>query len=191
MMNYKSPIYLSILFFLVFACSSVKNNVTTNKEITEAKLEVLEEMGIIEQHNVEVQITQTFPYCGGAAPTEEMMNQSRPANGNYILVNKTSKQKSTVVADSTGTIYLNLENGEYSLRQTYKDMTFEEFYAKNSGKGNSFISRDVDCYRKWWENNLLDFTINDTTEVKTKVTFGSACFTGNNPCLIYTGPYPP
>ncbi len=190
-MHYKHSLLLTAILLVLSACSSVKNSTSTNDELTDVKIEILEEMGAIEYHNVEVQVMQHFPYCGGAAPTEEMMNQYSPASGNYILVNKVDSSKTTVIADSTGTIYLFLENGEYAIRQMFKDMSFEAFYAKNNDNGNSFTSRGIDCYRKWWEKNLLDFTVNDTTEVKTKITFGSACFTGNNPCLIYNGPYPP
>tara|TARA_R110002072_G_scaffold172042_4_gene325872 strand:- start:29933 stop:30193 length:261 start_codon:yes stop_codon:yes gene_type:complete len=82
--------------------------------------------------------------------------------------------------------------GNYSIRQLFKDMPFQEFYAENVqlATGN-YVDLGSECYKEWWKRNLIDFSIMDTNKLDLKSTFGPACFTGNNPCLNYTGPYLP
>ena len=169
------------VLYLLIGCSSTKNSGINNPEI-------------VKHYNVQVKILRYIPYCGGAAPSEEMMNNYQPGINDFVLINNSTKEKSTFRTDSLGMYQLNLDNGEYIIREIFKDLTYEEFYAKNSiTKGQYYKNTtDTDCYRKWWEQNLFEFEITDTTTIiQLTSTLKSACFTGNNPCIMYNGPWPP
>lgn len=142
--------------------------------------------------NVHLHIQHHYPYCGGAAPTEEMMNNYVAVSGTYILINHTNNSESNVLAKN-GSIKIQLAPGRYSLRETYKNIPFNDFYAKHSVEnGSNKQNRSEDCYKTWWESNLFEFEIGDTTKlIEQSTTTSSRCFIGINPCQIYTGPWPP
>jgi len=144
-------------------------------------------------YNVKITITKYIPYCGGAAPTQEQMSNYQPAVGEFILVNHTKGKKSTVQTNSKGIIHIKLPLGEYSLRETYKNMNFKQFYAKELSKGSKNTKNGTkECYENWWKTNLVDFKINDIKDtLKFSANIYQSCFTGVNPCFTYTGPYPP
>ena len=154
---------------------------------------------IPESYNVKIIISHTNPYCGGAYPTEEVLaNRTRvQANTSFILINLESKEKTKVVTDATGTLYLDLPNGKYAIQELYKDCTLEEFKKQNPPPSGQYYRDNPDpsgeCYKTWWESNLGQFEITKNTPDIQMYNWGTsdACFTGNNPCIYYNGPYPP
>ena len=152
-----------------------------------------QEIIVADDFNVQITIRQHIPYCGGAAPTDEMLNRSILVSSNFVMVNLTTGDKSIISTSTTGMVQLNLPLGKYIIKETFKDVPFEDFFQKNmiTGKGNTLPGSE-ECYRKWWERNLLEFEITPNTEKHLLIaSLYTRCFTGNNPCEIYTGPYPP
>ncbi len=149
---------------------------------------------VLQAFNVSIYITQHIPYCGGAYPDESEQNRNIPLiHANFVLINLTTNTQSIVQTDSTGTLKLSLAPGKYGLQEIYKNIPFDEFYAKYYNGGNSqIITEGKECYRSWWSRLLSEFIIVDpATTIQSDCTIYDACFTGNNPCLNYFGPYPP
>jgi len=184
---------ISLPFLIVLlSCATGKKNITQNNHF-ESNIVKTESINN-EDVSVVINIQRHFPYCGGAAPTNDMLNRYSPEVGDFILIDNSTQQHKTVRTDDTGNLRLKLSPGSYTIREKYKDTTFEAFYAIQNGATNQMytINLDKDCYKKWWKSNLLDFSVNDSTlNEKFKITLRNSCFTGNNPCLIYNGPHPP
>lgn len=177
---------------ILFACSTSKELKENNVENTIQEKTQTDKVPF----NTQITITHYNPYCGGAAPddyTLEHLN-SYQTNTNFILLNLISGEKSQVKTDSAGVLYLNLSKGNFAIREIFKDCTFEEFQLKNPPpQGLYYLSSpDANCYKNWWASNLGEIHVSniDSLQVHYWGT-SSGCFTGNNPCIYYTGPMPP
>ncbi|MCH2236135.1 MAG: hypothetical protein MK078_18025 [Crocinitomicaceae bacterium] len=150
---------------------------------------------IAADHNVLITLSNYHPYCGGMAPTPEMLeNQTSPySNTVFIFIDKNKGTEERIKTDENGMYKLILPAGEYAIRETFKDTTFEAFYEQNLMPNSEFYSSgDKNCYKDWWEANLLEFEVTQTDTVyQFFATRYARCFTGNNPCASYDGPYPP
>ena len=108
--------------------------------------------------------------------------------------NKSNKEERVIKTDSLGIVELNLESAKYTVREVFKNKPFSEFYQQNSlakSKQKYFATKDKECYKKWWQKNLIDFEIKDTTSILyLEAIIPMRCFVGKNPCLIYRGPMP-
>ncbi len=144
-------------------------------------------------YNVEFKITRYYPYCGGAAPTPDKLNRYSPEVAEFVLVNLQTNEKITFKTDSLGIKRMLLANGHFSIKEKFKDVPFNVFYDENKRSSNNFYkSQGIECYKEWWGKNLIEFEItNADTILKIRTEVRDACFTGKNPCLIFTGPFPP
>lgn len=176
--------------FLVLSCSCATQAVISQDNIQEEKKIV--SLPTIPEHNVQIIIRQYIPYCGGAYPSDDQLNKSAPYSGGLILINLSDSSKVDVNPEQ-GIVYLNLSKGNYAIKEKYKDVPFHEFYASvNHVNGNYIIQGDNECYKKWWESNLLEFEVKIGQEIQVlNGSVSSSCYTGNNPCIYYNGPYPP
>ena len=148
-----------------------------------------------QEHNVLITLYSYHPYCGGMAPTEEMLaRQTAPfSNTTFIFIDKNTGENKRMNTDENGMFKLNLDTGKYAIREVHKDTTFEAFYAQNVGKSDDYYdSGSKECYEKWWASNFVEFQISKTDSVyEISKTQYARCFTGINPCSTYNGPYPP
>lgn len=152
-----------------------------------------------EQNNKTVQLViQTHtPYCGGAYPTPEMAKGSyTPQSGQrYVLLKGTAYSSSSTIIQAIqlneqGAVNLALPAGDYLLVHPDKQLTFDAFLKKyQPANANSTNSQGKECYEKWYTSP--DFTFHVSSDTTLQFTQRSSCYTGTNPCLIYTGPYPP
>ena len=152
-----------------------------------------------DQKNKSVQLViQTHtPYCGGAYPTPEMAKGSyTPQSGQrYVLLKGSTYSSSstiiqTIQLDGQGAVNMALPAGDYSLVHPDKQLTFNAFLKKyQPANANEKNSQGKECYEKWYTSP--DFTFHVSSDTTLQFTQRSSCFTGTNPCLIYTGPYPP
>lgn len=193
---------MKYFLLLVFGCcllTSVSAQKTSRVKKVKQKESVKEQIVnptalVIDSINVSIYITHHYPYCGGAYPDESEMNNYQPlANTNFVLINFTTNTETIVKSDSTGTLKLNLAPGKYGIKETYKNIPFEEFYEKYYVEGNDQTQAEgKECYRSWWSGLLSEFVIVDSaTKIKSDCTIYDACFTGINPCLNYFGSWPP
>jgi hypothetical protein len=73
--------------------------------------------------SVEIELTQTNPYCGGAAPSPEILEQAamaRPLSGSTYLIRRGAQNNDTdplheLVLDAAGRATVELEPGPYCL----------------------------------------------------------------------------
>jgi len=192
-----------VLFFVLFTIffvipvdaqkkDSINNGGYDRKRLTIEDVEYLETKKF--PINIIIFIDQYIPYCGGASPSEEQMNNYQAfGNTDFVLVNIETGEKIIVKTDSTGHLNLSLPIGKYGIKEIFKNCTFQEFYQNALSQSNSYIQEmDEECYRNWWSSYLGEFSITESTSViKEHYSTSQGCFTGNNPCIIYTGPYPP
>lgn len=170
-------------------------NQKVKKEIIQDTLNVITENTLIDTCNVSIKFMHYYPYCGGAYPDEsEMNNYVILTNTTFNLINLDDKSKIQVKTDSLGYLKILLPLGRYGIQELYKDCTFDEFYARYKSTTTDQYTEEqgIVCYRSWWSSMLVEFEITDSTPVFVwEATTFSACFTGDNPCMTYFGPYPP
>jgi hypothetical protein len=103
-------------------------------------------------------ITKSSPYCGGAAPSEQILEELKkkriPFNEKfYIIRGKINKMPRTFVKpiafDSLGIVYLFLKAGEYSIIDEFR-------YKKLSADTNLY---DINCLQKIWSTSIFTFTV--------------------------------
>lgn len=190
---------------ILLACSSSQNINTIEPEILEEETsEVIEEDDVpvvlipdeIPAHNIEITISHFAPYCGGAHPSEEILENQYRLMGNteFILLNLETMDKERVQTNAKGVLYLQLPKGRYAIRELFKDCSYSEFVERNPAKYGGYLvpSPDTDCYKNWWLSNLGEFEISDPAQLQSfTYETGDRCFTGSNPCVEYIGPYPP
>jgi len=170
------------------SCKTVKDSALTTNNQKETIISIKKE----QPHNVELSINTRDPYCGGAAPRESDLNKFAVSADSYILINTTINDTSTIKSNAMGLIYLNLKIGNYEIRELYKDIPFPQFQEKNQPKVNqALLGLDPDCYKKWWAENLFKFEVTESPNTsKYAVTINRMCFTGNNPCIMFSGRLP-
>lgn len=184
---------MRLLFLLIpLAFLSCKTSENTSVSNNNEKQETITSVDKDQPHNVEISLKTFKPYCGGAFPSDQQLNNYSKGVDSYLLINTISNDTTTVKSDSLGAIYLNLKNGNYEIRELYKNMSFNEFQEKNQPKVNqALLGLDENCYKKWWLENLLKFEVKEATSInKYDATIKKVCFTGKNPCLMYNGQLP-
>lgn len=141
--------------------------------------------------NVKIIVRQYHPYCGGAAPTPDRLN-NYSNYGDELIVTRVSDSTRSVLKSYEGEYLAFLPPGKYVVMEKYKDVEFEEFVNTYRRSGTYYMDSSDDCYKLWWKSNILSFEIiHEDTLISLEATINANCFTGINPCVQYTGPYPP
>jgi hypothetical protein len=142
-------------------------------------------------------ISQTSSYCGGARPTEEILeeyNRPKPYVGKTLYVTEGEKNHGgnkvvgKVVANDSGYFVITLPPGVYSLVQEehLKPLDSESY---NAAK---LVEADTACLRKWWNAPLAVIRVKNQEVKDVNVNFHHPCFvSGDVPCRRYVGPMPP
>ncbi len=148
-------------------------------------------------YNISGKITQTHSYCGGAAPSEEMLKEysnPKPYKGKtlYVRPGSTNNVKQPVllkfVADSAGKFSFQLKPGTYAIIQAEQ---VKELNVKNLPVGNA-VQADQECLKAWWKKPYYLLVVKDKKISGLNFNFHHPCFiTSDVPCLQYMGPMPP
>ena len=184
---------LFLSFLLLASCASTEPMVDNSLQSKETDKEILKD-SIVEVYNDNVQFTahQHHPYCGGAAPSEDQMNLSSQVHGGFLLINFQTNEKLPLRANEEGLFQLNLPPGKYAIKEQFKDIPFDKFVQQHRKSGMYMMTGSDECYQKWWSSYLAEFEIVQGGALQSfKFHLRNRCFTANNPCDIYTGPYPP
>jgi hypothetical protein len=149
------------------------------------------------QYKVTGTVTRTIAYCGGIAPTTEMVAESmkkRPYVGKTFYIRKgkinSTKQSALlkVTADSMGRFVFNLPPGQYIFIQA--DQLKPIDYNKIT-RGEA-LHIDASCLKQWWQTPYYYFEIKDKNIENLIFEFNKRCFVeSDNPCIQYIGPMPP
>lgn len=125
-------------------------------------------------------ITKTIPYCGGAAPSEEMIKASQEkiipyGTFFYLIKGSINKEDRKVVSkfqiDSTGRACLNLRAGTYSI---INEFSFQKLRL-DSGK------YDNNCLRNLWATPLISFQVQKNNCDTVRYNIAENC-AYNQPC---------
>ncbi len=141
-------------------------------------------------------VSQISAYCGGAKPTQEMLDRlavptAYPNKKFYIRKGKVNTLKSKSVTsfttDSTGAFSISLAPGIHSI------IVEEQL---NEIKPNDFVNKnqrvDEKCLNDWWSKPYYLLEIKNKNIVELNFVFHHQCFITNDiPCIYYTGPLPP
>ena len=177
----RSCFILILLFFLnisLGACQAIYKKGKTLKTFT-----------------VSGKVTQTFPYCGGAAPSKELLEKlAKPVayagKKFFIREGKTNSINAKILESfSTG------KDGEFSIRLApgiYSIILEEQLkLIKAEDLTKEFIEVDEKCLEEWWSKpyyllEVKNYDINDLN-----FNFFHRCFILNDiPCINYNGPQP-
>ena len=142
-------------------------------------------------------ITTSGSYCGGVAPSQEMLQDAqakRPMNGFMVYVKKGTENKllSCIVdstsTDSNGNYSFDLRPGKYVVLQ--KEQLNKHIF--ETYKSSKSMHVDLDCMQLWWEKGLTSINVGSDSIGSLNFHFQKRCFTPLGiPCLRYSGPYPP
>ena len=142
-------------------------------------------------------ITTSGSYCGGVAPSNEMLQDAqakRPMSGFMVYVKKGTENKllscivDSTYTDSNGNYSFDLRPGKYVLLQ--KEQLNKHIF--ETYKSSKSIQVDLDCMKLWWEKGLSTITVENENIDSLNFHFQKRCFIPLGiPCLRYSGPYPP
>jgi hypothetical protein len=144
-----------------------------------------------------VMLTQS--YCGGAAPSPEMLEEIRQPHpysgcklifksGNENTLHPKMKFETTTGAD--GTYEIELPSGTWCIVQAWQADESELNHYRNLNAPEMQV--DVDCLESNWHACLRIVEIFDAPLDSVDFEFHEICFQPIGiPCLNYTGPMPP
>lgn len=118
------------------------------------------------QTSLNFTVTYTQPYCGGAKPTPEIIeesNQPKPyANFKLFFVSKKGKTDSAVT-DDKGVLRITLRNGNYRLMEGWK-------LKKSTPNGQPLSDYSLECLKTEWGKSLQTISLVKGKVVATKTT---------------------
>jgi hypothetical protein len=146
---------------------------------------------------VKGKLMQTNSYCGGAKPSEEMLEQiQKPvpyANKVfYVRKGKVNSTKAEVIASFTTDV-----NGEFSFMitpGTYSIIQEKQLKALKSSDLQSKDHQVVDakCMKEWWTKPYYVLEVKTESITIPEWSIHHPCFVkGDIPCMSYDGPMPP
>jgi hypothetical protein len=148
-------------------------------------------------YTVSGSVNLTGSYCGGAAPSEEILEGIRkpsPYIGKvfYVRKGKTNDLKQPIVlkfkTDSLGKFSFKLPVGVYCIIQEEQKASFSKINYPKTGN----ISVDKTCLLDWWKKPYSILEIKDKSITELEFKFEKRCFIpGDVPCLTFNGPFPP
>jgi hypothetical protein len=144
---------------------------------------------------VEIKGTAFIPFCGGMEPTKEQGTYEALSNEEYALftVNDCQmrvKKKMVFTLNELGTAAFSIEPGTYALISTDKLLPLAELKKKYHINDQLHYTNGSDaCFELWKSKN--DLILNITNDTVISYVQKRKCWTGNNPCLEYTGPAAP
>lgn len=183
-------IFFPLIVIFLSACGARKNeNGTTGTE---------SEPTVEKTFRVSGEIKYSESYCGGARPTDAMLEELarlKPYEGKELYVIKGTKNEEnkticdTIISDSEGKFELNLPAGEYCIIQSAQLDKKVFNYCDNK---NDEIEADRKCLEAWWPTCFYSFSVNESPIDSIQLIFHRPCFLPEGiPCLNYTGPMPP
>ena len=152
----------------------------------------------VEAYTVSGNFQQKLSYCGGARPSQEMLDEFEnpvPLMRYTIYIKKgTENSPSAVLVDSTKTD----EYGNYSFSLPPGAYTLVSYTQLNKACLNDVVSQqyiviaDQACLDDWYKKGLIQFTVKDQAIANLDYLITKACDIPDGiPCLNYTGPARP
>ena len=191
--EFMRPIFIIAFIAVLFSCGAKKSTTSKSENKPAAKIST-------QKVTVAGTITQTFSYCGGAAPPQELLEKMAepkpfPKKKLFLIKGDTNTASHQVilnfVSDSAGNFSFQVEPGTYSI-------ILEEQVSAPDAKKYKTPTQTIDeeCYKKWWATPYYSLEVeagSKTTTIKgLNFNFHHRCFISSDvPCLQYDGPMPP
>ena len=187
-------ILLTGLFFIstvVLQQVQAQNNTKESQNIVREHSKSKRQTYLISGH-----VSQSSSYCGGARPTQEMLDKiaipvAYPNKKFYIRKGKTNslnlKFLKTFNSDKDGNYTIRLPKGIYSiiLEEQLKEINIGDYTTTNQ-------QVDTNCINEWWSKPYYLLEVNNKNIDHLDFDFHHRCFVTNDiPCLNYVGPMPP
>lgn len=153
------------------------------------------------KYEVKITVTYTQSYCGGARPSDDMMqelNTPKPLSGKKLFVKKGKENSANatiikeVVTDDEGKINLKLEPGFYCVvDENKKDRKKIDEWIKLYEKETTYYEAiNKACLEKWFKSADLVIEVQKSGNNFT-INYHEPCSWHAIPCANYKGPYPP
>jgi hypothetical protein len=118
-------------------------------------------------------IAQSIPYCGGAAPTQEMIDETQKikpyANKTFFIYQK-GKCVDSVTSNESGVFTVKLAKGHYNLYERWKK-------AKTGPWGDDITEYDKLCLEKEWKKVDITISLNKAKKsIVSNMTSSALCF---------------
>jgi hypothetical protein len=150
----------------------------------------------LKEYTVVGKVTQTSPYCGGAKPPKELLDQlatpvAYPNKKFYIRLGKTNNAKAGIIksftTDSTGSFSTQLVPGTYSI------ILEEQVHKINAGNyTKKYEVADNKCLQEWWAKPYYVLEVKNNNTDQLNFVFHHRCYLSNDiPCITYIGPLHP
>ena len=193
-MNYKFCI-VSILLFVAIEASAFEAPGTRKNKVANP-FSHKRPVKSFKAYTISGKVTQVFPYCGGAMPTDEILKglKTPTAFANkkfYLRSGKVNNTKSKIIksftTDSSGRFSFRLPVGTYSI-------ILEEQVTKIKAEDYKKQSQSVDkqCLDEWWAKPYYLLVVKNADIHDLNFSFTHRCFINSDiPCIIYHGPPAP
>lgn len=146
-------------------------------------------------------IVRTGSYCGGAAPTQEIMdeiNTPKPCARQKLYVRRgkmndlTGKIILVFTSDSVGNFSFSLPSGVYSIvNEKKKDRKFVKSILKQyTAESKNYQATDKKCLDEWLKTPDATLEIKEGSVNDFVITFHDEC-KWHVPCTEYKGPFRP
>ncbi len=180
-----------LIVFLAATMLSCKNSEKNSKAIKSSEsTEAVSSIKDNELKTVQFFVRQINPYCGGAAPTEEMERnrmKGAPAIDFIFYIENKHGVSQRLATNNLGIASAKLKNGSYCIKEGYKADAEMQQSLKNSN-----WEFDMECLKKWNTTCNLEFEVTDTTNETITFTHYPRCsYEGPVPCITNTGFPPP
>jgi len=186
-----------IVVFLFVSCGT-KNKTTAQKGTAKTETQTATQTSP-KKITISGMVTQTYSYCGGAAPPREILEQLAepkpfPNKKFHVIKGDTNTTSHKIIlsftSDTAGNFSFQLEPGTYSI------LLEEQAFLPDAKKYKTqSINVDEECYKSWWAKPYYLLEVegsSKTTSVKgLNFNFHHRCFIENDiPCLQYNGALP-
>lgn len=180
----KITILLAVLS--IFACKNREKRATetqkSEQQATASKHEPVEK-------EITVAVRRINPYCGGAAPSDEMERmrmKGEPGNNIVFYITNGNGVSIRFKTSEMGTAKASLKPGSYCIKEGYKiDPEMKKVLA------NSDWEIDEECIAKWNASCNHEFEVTDSTTVVSFTYYGRCGYEGPVPCITNAGFPPP
>lgn len=176
--------FATAMLLLVVGCKS-------NKQLNPPREDTL---------NVEITVTQTASYCGGARPSEEILqelNSPTPSANTKVFIGRGAENTGhgfilETATDVDGKVRVELPSGDYYL--VFETKTIEnktKLLGAFREETAYYSAMDVDCLEIWFKQPDFFFSVEKNKSKSVVVNKHIPCSWSAIPCVDYRGPLPP
>lgn len=186
----KQLLNIGFLILVSFSCST---NVSVNSGDAENQ---------VESQEVSIRVTETSAYCGGAKPSQEILDElntpkSLPKTTIYLRKGEVNDVEQSIdyalKSDEKGLINVMLPAGKYSIVfDNKKDQSkYEELLDQYGKPTDAYKAIDTNCLQTYFRKPEKVIHVERSAENEFSVNYRNRCSWGSVPCAIYIGPIPP